>query len=161
MMMHRWLCGLMAISLLCILVGCNSKPQTVQVEGIVKLDGKPLEGASVLFFPMGKNSQAARGTTDSAGVFHLSTFAQEDGAIPGEYKVLVTKTDASQPQFEGIDENYQKWMKGKKRAAKSPIIHPVYANEATTPLTFRIPASGSIVLEVSQQAPLEPREKGR
>ena len=71
--------------------GCGGSKQ-VPAEGVVKLDGKPVEGAQVTFISDdGKHSFTA--TTDAAGLFSL--FGGDGaGALPGNYKVTVIKTAA-------------------------------------------------------------------
>jgi hypothetical protein len=67
-------------------------PKTVPASGIVTLDGKPVEGAQVVLVPAGDGAHGAFGTTDASGSFSLRAFEQKDGAVPGEYKVQVSKT---------------------------------------------------------------------
>lgn len=76
------------------LAGCGSGlPGTVPVSGTVTLDGTPVEGAAVLFQP-DTPGPAARAVTDASGNFALSTFTGPDGALPGMYKVSVTKMES-------------------------------------------------------------------
>jgi hypothetical protein len=74
------------------------------VTGTVTLDGQPLEGASVVFVPAAFDAQAAGGSgdagiqqangqTDASGKFTVSCVAGE-GAMPGTYKVAVSKLEA-------------------------------------------------------------------
>ncbi|NLS92018.1 MAG: carboxypeptidase regulatory-like domain-containing protein [Planctomycetaceae bacterium] len=74
--------------------GCTpagpDRPATFAVTGKVTLDGNPLEGATVGFVPSAGGTSAI-GTTDASGTYQLSTFGSNDGAVPGEYKVKVTK----------------------------------------------------------------------
>jgi hypothetical protein len=72
--------------------GCGSGQGTVPVDGIVTLDGQPLEGAAVSFAPA--KGRPATAQTDAAGKFKLTTFAAGDGAMPGPYKVGVSKMEA-------------------------------------------------------------------
>lgn len=75
--------------------GCGpSYPETVPVNGVVTLDGQPVEGAAVLLMSTVPGSgNAARGVTNADGTFALTTFKEADGARPGNYKVIVKKTD--------------------------------------------------------------------
>jgi hypothetical protein len=76
-----------------LVVGCSSEsanPKTFPATGKVTLNGSPLEGATVNFYPMeGKGSSI--GTTDAEGNYSLTTFRSNDGALPGQYKVTITK----------------------------------------------------------------------
>jgi hypothetical protein len=75
--------------------GCGpSYPETVPVNGVVTLDGQPVEGAAVLLMSQVPGSgNAARAVTKADGTFTLTTFKDDDGARPGSYKAIVKKTD--------------------------------------------------------------------
>jgi len=78
-----------------VLGGCGqeevvNRPKVFPVTGVVLHDDKPVEGATVMFIPQG-HSNAAAGLTDANGQFKLQTFAENDGAVPGNYKVTVRK----------------------------------------------------------------------
>ena len=84
------------LSLACLLVsalfvsGCG-KGKTVKVSGVVTLDGQAVDGAMVKFVPLDEaKGMGAFGRTGSDGTFRLTTRNPNDGALPGEYKVLVT-----------------------------------------------------------------------
>jgi hypothetical protein len=85
--MLRVVLSALCISLI-LLVGCNRGPRMVPVSGVVLLDGKPVEGAAVLFTP-DAGGRPADGATDKEGKFTLQTFQPADGAVLGKYKVAV------------------------------------------------------------------------
>ena len=75
--------------------GCGpSRPTTMPVEGVVTLDGEPVEGASVMFAPE-DGGRPALGVTDKGGKFALKTFEPGDGALPGKHQVTVRKVEMS------------------------------------------------------------------
>jgi hypothetical protein len=81
-----------------LLLGCNADSSslgTVAVSGTVTLKGSPVEGAAVTFVPTGTGGQSATGLTDSAGKYALTTLTSGDGAVPGQYKVIVTKFEGA------------------------------------------------------------------
>jgi len=81
--------GLMAV------VGCSKGshlPKTVPASGVVTLDGKPVDGAQVILVPDGGGVTGAYGATDAYGRFSVRAYEEKDGAIPGAYKVQVSKT---------------------------------------------------------------------
>lgn len=91
------------IPLFCLLglvlaVGCQKSnsnlPATVKAEGVVTLDGKPVEGASVTFIA-DQGNYHAKAITDASGKFRLRAFDEKEGAVPGSYKVQVNKTVVS------------------------------------------------------------------
>ena len=81
-------------SLLAFCVGCgkemNTNPATYKVRGTVTYQNKPVAGASVLFNKLDK-SRGAVGKTDDQGIYQLTTYALNDGALPGEYRVQIMK----------------------------------------------------------------------
>jgi hypothetical protein len=79
--------GLLAMS------GCGASagtpPATLPVQGKVTYKGQPLTGGSIDFEPDGAGREAhARIKND--GTFTLSTYSENDGAVPGLHRVAVT-----------------------------------------------------------------------
>ena len=85
--------GLLAVIACSWFVGCNttSNPATSPVTGTVTLDGKVVEGADVIFTPTDTAQRPAMGITDAQGKYSLGTFKADDGAMPGQYTITVTK----------------------------------------------------------------------
>ncbi|HEX4069989.1 MAG TPA: hypothetical protein VHX68_02425 [Planctomycetaceae bacterium] len=83
-------------------VGCGkSRPEikgklpVFPVKGKVMMDGQPMAGATVLFyptqeFPKGAAQQRPRAVVEDDGTFQVSTYGTNDGAPAGEYKVTVS-----------------------------------------------------------------------
>ncbi len=83
-------------SMLCfLLLGCgggsSDGPRTVNASGVVTLDGVPVEKAQVVFID-DANQYPAFSPTDSQGKFSLRLSEDKMGAVPGPYKIQVTKT---------------------------------------------------------------------
>jgi hypothetical protein len=78
------------------------------VEGLVTMDGKPVVGASVTFFPITNAPpiESASGSTDENGIYRLSSQngAPLAGAVAGKYRVTVMKSSI-QPNAAGIEEH--------------------------------------------------------
>jgi hypothetical protein len=72
--------------------GTGHLPKTVPASGVVTLDGKPVDGAQVVIVPAAQGTTGASGVTDASGHFSLRAYPEKDGAVPGEYKVQVSKT---------------------------------------------------------------------
>jgi len=96
--MIGWMAAVLSIP--AILSGCGNTnlPQTSVVKGRVTYQGDPVEGATVIFGRGNRNmgaGEVALGKTDSNGDFSLTTHlaGQTDvkGAVPGEYKVTISK----------------------------------------------------------------------
>jgi hypothetical protein len=102
------------------------------VEGEVFVDGKPaLEGFVHLHpvtpheMPRPDQAIASKGQVDEEGKFKVSTYVNEDGAPPGEYKITITWNEATGVMlnsWEGPDR-----LKGK------------YANVETTQFSVTVP----------------------
>ena len=105
---------------------------TVELTGIITLDGKPLEGASVRFAPKSTDGyHGAVGVTDASGKYDLYTDIgngkSKDGIIPGDYTVYVSRmvkpdgslipADSKEPpmMFGGRDEIPLKYSTDKRR----------------------------------------------
>jgi hypothetical protein len=69
-----------------------ARPATALARGEVTFQGKPLDGAVVVFQPMAPGGIGASAVTDFQGKFELSTFPPKSGAVPGRYIVSVMKT---------------------------------------------------------------------
>jgi hypothetical protein len=73
-------------------VGCGGPVKSL--EGTITLDGVPVEGATIVFYPVdgeAKNTAAGSAVSDAQG--HFTVVPGEKAGIPaGKYKVLVTKT---------------------------------------------------------------------
>ncbi|MGQ9913035.1 MAG: hypothetical protein ACUVQQ_01685 [Thermogutta sp.] len=81
--------------------GCGGKksvpgrPDTVPVKVMVTYKGQPVADANVQFRPAAAGDAsgvAATGTTNEQGTAHLTTFGQNDGAVPGSYRVCIRKS---------------------------------------------------------------------
>jgi hypothetical protein len=82
-----------AVIFACTIVGCSGddRPKTYPVSGIVTLNGKPVDGATVTFMRADSGQYNAVSLTDANGKYQLTTFQSGDGATEGSYKVTVTK----------------------------------------------------------------------
>lgn len=157
-------CALLGLFLSAVILstaGCG-KGKTIKVEGVVTLDGKPLPGATVSFMPVGEGRPAS-GRTDADGRFRLTTYRTDDGALPGDYKVVVVVKEADE-KFLGRDPetftNEEKASarvgtmtpKGKKKIAaeqskKPPSKVPaIYGDVTQTPLREVVPPPGKVEL---------------
>lgn len=146
-------------SLCCLsVVGCSAGlPSTVPVNGkVVWEDGKPVAGGNLQFVPAG-SGRAANGYTGKDGAFSLSTFRPDDGAVPGDYTVVVTKiSDAGPVAGAGgqmTAEEMMKKMKGFSSGTTKPKvtdpIPQVYTSDKTSPLKWKVEAgSGEAVIKL-------------
>src|SRR5262249_39920805 len=152
-------------------LGCDAAKPT-KVEGIVLLDGNPVRGAMVNFVPAGGEGRPASGLTGSDGVFRLTTYSLEDGALPGNYKVIVVKSantgnvgeprtaeqiktmmmggfKKADPKDDADQHPAPKDNPGKQPPPSKPSLLPeLYGNLNTTTLEVTLPSKGKVVLEL-------------
>jgi hypothetical protein len=90
-------------------VGCSDGPTLVPVAGVVTLDGKPLEGATLSFVPLPGNPVSTAGTdaTGPSGNFKM-TYNGRAGLAPGKYSVAVSKTEDATPAGKQISPIFAK-----------------------------------------------------
>lgn len=77
-----------------LLAGCEAPYSTVK--GQVTLDGKPLRGATVGFFP--GQGRGSYGETDAEGRYELKYTVQKAGVPAGRCVVRITTADAVNPE---------------------------------------------------------------
>jgi hypothetical protein len=74
-------------------IGCGSAPRDLpplgEVSGTVTLDGKPLEGAIVVFEP--ETTRASNAKTDAQGKYELMFNTTIRGAAIGDHKVRISR----------------------------------------------------------------------
>ena len=119
-------------------LGCTpNTARTFPVVGEVTFNGMPCVNATVYFEPIiadgsAPKPAAARGVTNELGKYFLTTFRQDDGAVPGEYRVLVRPYIAAIPD-----------------TGPAPQQHlPIparYSDPATTPLNVKVAAESNTI----------------
>ena len=145
--------------------GCSSRDRPLKVEGVVTLDGAPVEGAIVSFLPQEGPGRFAQATTAKNGSFRLTTYKQDDGALPGDYKVTVTLIPADDEDDEAREEAaagekaqdgkqqmaaMAKMAAAKARALQRSPIPAIYRDGARTPLQQTVPARGQVTLALKR-----------
>ena len=130
------------------LLGCGESggPAVEYVEGVVTLDGAPIEGVTVGFSPAKPGiGTPAVGTTDASGVFKLTAMPVGKvggGTAVGDYQVTFSKvkTSGQSEVTKSTDPNY-----GKSDQTKRPqptkieyIVPQKYENAATSGFTATV-----------------------
>jgi hypothetical protein len=113
------------------------RPQRVPTGGTVLYNDQPVEGATVLFLPQGHN-HAATGRTDSSGRFRLQTFDPGDGAVPGEYKVTIRKSEVSSAGGDQQDDDFEHLEEPEERS----LLPERYAGAETSGFTASVAEGG-------------------
>lgn len=142
-----------SIVIVCCLLGCSGAkgPATAKVSGVVKYNGAPVDGATVIFSPIA-GGRPATGITDAQGHYDLSTFGDKDGAVPGEFKVTVqkTKTEGETPTnltYEQINE-----MQVRGEQVPGPVTKNLLPEKYLSPISTDLNAS---VKSGTNDVPLE------
>lgn len=147
--------GFITLSLIAV-IGCSSDDtglgRRYPVSGTVKYNGEPVPKGSVTFEPVSKDGRHATGTIEN-GSYSLSTSGAEgEGALPGDYKVIVISTtvdmrdlakQSSGPVHQGGPE-FQKIVKNAK-----DLVPKKYSRSDTSDLTVKVEAkTNTIPLEL-------------
>ena len=130
---------LCALSISWQIIGCDRPSNIVPVTGTVLLDGKPLEGAAVLFHPEADEKPAV-GITDNLGNFHLTTRTKGDGGRLGINRVSITK-ERNDPTKHDTEEESQNF---------TLVTPPQYASPDLSGLEIHVsPGMDPIIFELS------------
>lgn len=123
----RW--RLLAWMVLVLAASCRARNdlKMAAVTGKISFEGKPVEGAVVMFLP--QNGPVASAKTDAAGQFRLATIRVDDGAVVGAHQVTIVKHAAGEASPQ---EPYP---------AGRNVLPPRYADPATSGLTALVQAS--------------------
>lgn len=143
------------LTLLALSAGCgqgtdSNRPKTFPVSGTVTQDGQPVEGANVSFHAA-DGSAGAVGITDASGNYTLTTFSASDGAVAGDHKVTITKTD--RPVVEATSdgsvadtgdepEEQQGTQSSEEGGRPKNLLPEKYASPETSELTATVSESG-------------------
>jgi hypothetical protein len=129
--------------------GCS---KTAAVKGRVTLDGQPVSGATVLFVPAAPDrGRPASAQTDDDGNFRLMTYRSEDGAVPGEYRIVVSKTEAfpaPDPKHTGKQRALDRLARDASRKKAKRLIPAIYSDPAQTTLRCTVPPPDTLNVEL-------------
>lgn len=131
--MTKNLCVLAAVIFLS---GCSQslppKPKTSAVHGAVTLNGSPVHGGAVYFVASDPATGAidGRAAISKDGAYTASSFVDQEGLVPGEYKVWI--------------EQYNLGVHGKMDAAPTPIPAK-YQSVETSDLKYTVKAEDNTI----------------
>lgn len=137
----RNIVGICSLLMILSSIGCGGPklPETVAVTGTVTYKSEPVEGAQVVLNSTDPNGKPATGITDAQGKFSVKTYVdpatQANGAMPGTYKVTVTKIEESTMSSE---EMMKAAASGNKKAGPKHLVPEKYSNLATTDLPAEV-----------------------
>jgi hypothetical protein len=132
---------LFTILLLVFAAGCGGGPKgipTNYVEGIVTLDGQSLESALVTFIPAASDGKVAKGHTDAAGKYTLTSVdgVAQKGALAGDYTVTIVKMDIKKvpKKSSGPPRPTSQYDVPEMSIIQTLMTPAVYSEAKTTPL---------------------------
>ena len=157
----RWLGAPLSLLALAVLAGgCGSNSKPMKVSGVIKWsDGSPVVGAVVVFAAAKEGGRDSNGITADDGTFDLTTYNFGDGALPGDYKIVVSRADAVKStvfaEGDSPTEKMKNWTAAKKKASSAPppsrdAIPLAYTKVETTPLRWSV-SSGNTSPELKIQ----------
>lgn len=125
------------------IAGCGeARPRTVAVRGQITYHAQPLAGGTVTFVPF-EPGPAAIGVISKHGRFTLTTFRPGDGALPGEYRVMIV----AMAEMKGL--------LPEDLGASSLLLIPYrYANHLTSGLTAQvIDGDNNVTIDLERDRP--------
>ncbi|UUO04682.1 carboxypeptidase-like regulatory domain-containing protein [Blastopirellula sp. J2-11] len=99
-MFHRTIGFILCITWLVAAAGCTKhedkwtamRPQVFKTQGVIRMDGQPLPGATVVF-ESSTGNHSGTAVTDDSGKYQLTTFEDFDGVTAGEFLISIEKND--------------------------------------------------------------------
>ena len=132
----------LAVALLASISGCSDVKieKTAPAAGVLKYQGKPLEGYRVTFQPMEKDRQGSTGETDATGAFKMGSNKPGDGAAVCKHKVgvsFISQVAEGEPGKEVF-----------KTLTPKVKVPAKFENPDTSGIEVDIPAGGNSALEI-------------
>jgi len=130
---------------LVVIFGCSDEfPKRYSVTGTVTYKGQPVEKGNITFKPTGTEGMPAAGTIEK-GEFSLTTVNADDGAVPGQYSVVVTAVDVDLTQMQkhagGGAGHHDDIIKAARKA--KPLVPTKYAIPDTSGLKATVEAKSN------------------
>jgi hypothetical protein len=133
---------LLAAVILMTLAGCGKPEAYCEVEGKVTLDGQPLPGVHVWFYPEGEGGVQppyATGVTDAQGVYTLTAVNGQHGALVGKNRVAVNRPPGGRSDSQD------------EPPSPGPPIPVAYTQAADTPILVEVKAGPRQTIDLPLQ----------
>jgi hypothetical protein len=126
-------------------VGCSGKdpnlPELLGVNGVVTLDGQPVQDAVVCFHPIGTTrGTEAFGRTDADGHYELKSRHLGTGTPVGEYRVIVSKFVMPDGSPLPDDKDFDPMTANVRQ-----VLSPQYSNPENSTLKATVPQGGGTI----------------
>ena len=94
----------------------------------------------------------ATGQTGPDGSFQLTTRTTNDGALPGEYRVIVQYEEGTEvPPATNMRDAKAGARKAQQKAAPKYVIPAIYTDPTKTVLKQKVPTEGTVKLELQSK----------
>lgn len=145
MLRSRFIFSAICLMIGSMLVGCSGadRPDLVEIEGTVTLDGEPLADAQIIFQTADPDSpyqRPASGKTDASGKFTMATYGNAEGVPLGAYRVGVIKKELVGELPE--DYNPEDITQSNKPIKYKWLTPREYANPEDSGLTVEVTSDG-------------------
>jgi hypothetical protein len=125
---RKYIYGFTGSFLICFCLGCDKQIPVAEVEGVVTLNGKPLDKIQVEFWPLSEGTRSF-GTTDTQGKFKLMTDdGLRNGATIGKHKVVLHDTSVLGDKFLGRGGENVDMSEGRKSRISGKYSNPELSN---------------------------------
>ena len=128
--------------------GCGraNKLGTVPVSGKVTYKGQPVAVATVSFIPVG-DGRPATAITKAGGEYRLTTL-DSDGALPGQYTVLVRKSEVSLASTEPVSMEDALKLNSRPPPPPKELLPAKYADATKSPIKYEVKAGQKNALDI-------------
>jgi hypothetical protein len=143
-----------------VVLGCSDTsglPSRVRVSGTVTYQGKPLERGTISFSPVDAGGRGAGGSIVD-GRYSLTTLDQDDGALPGKYRVSILAKEVG--DLSTVDLKIKKTREGRATEDEKKAMAAVFPQKAAAkaaaaaksliPARYGSPESSGLTYEVKQ-----------
>ena len=133
--------GLLVSGLMITAIGCG--PKVYPVKGKVTFEDKPMPwGGSIAFVPQGTEKlREAGGIIDEDGNFFLTTEKPGDGAMAGEYRVVIQQVTGKEGK--NIGDDGKPGSRADLDLPKKDHIPAKYSDTYNSPLTAKVEAKNA------------------
>lgn len=134
------------------LIGCSkgsARPKVIPVSGTIKFKGAPVPNATVTFLPEGSSPRNPFGTTDANGNFKLTSYDTDDGAVAGDYVVVIVAgvaADGKKPEERTAQDLINMGPGGK--IENQTVVPEKYKDKKTSGLKRSVVAGDSNVFNI-------------
>ncbi|MCL2622076.1 MAG: carboxypeptidase-like regulatory domain-containing protein [Planctomycetaceae bacterium] len=147
------------VALNVIMCGCHRAPRLsglVTASGTLTHNDQSVAGATIMFAPAPgspSDNRAASAITDASGKFSLFTLIPGDGAFPGTYRVMVSKTEAAGGgMVEGTEGDNPKFLDDRTSIDYLP---KKYKDPETSGIEVTIPPKGTKTIEIKLEGEVD------